>query len=342
MPKIDVKHVKKTTINDKTYYYDRISGERIEAEFGTPAFLAELDVKRNGRHKKEDGSLGALIKAYKASPEFKNLAPRTKSDYDKVFNHLKPSESVPAKIITTKWLIQLRDKTAMKHGRKFTNYVKVVLSIVFNWGIPRGYCTANPAQHVPEIPRPKNARVVNRPWTDRELEIVLETCPRAIKRAVALGAYAGFREGDALVVPWAAYDGREIEWRQGKTGEPVKLPVHRKMKAILSDKKDEGLLIVLNTHGAPYTGSGFRAVFFKIIRDLRDKGRVGKGLTFHGLKHTLGKNLADAGADRDTIKAVLRHLTDAASRVYTREADQAKAAKRGMKLLQGGRGRKAS
>jgi integrase len=338
MPTIKVKHVKKTVSKGITYYYDRISGERIEAEFGTPAFLAELDLKRNGRHKKEDGSLGALIRAYRASPEFKSLAPRTRADYGKVLDHLKPSENIPAKIITTKWLIALRDKTALKHGRKFTNYVKVVLSIVFNWGIPRGYCTANPAQHVPEIPRPKNARVVNRAWTDRELEIVMEASPRAVRRAIALGAYAGFREGDALVVPWTAYDGQEIEWRQGKTGEPVKLPVHKKLKAILAERKDEGLLVVLNTYGVPYTGSGFRAVFFKIVRKLVDEGKVAKGLTFHGLRHTLGKNLADAGADRDTIKAVMRHLTDAASKVYTRDADQARAAKRGMKLLQGGRG----
>jgi len=342
MVTIPVKHVKKTTVNDKTYYYDRISGERIESEFGTPAFLAELDLKRNGRHKKEDGSLGALIRAYRASPEFKQLAPRTKADYDKALDHLQPSELLPAKIVTTKWLIELRDKTALKHGRKFTNYVKVVLSIVFNWGIPRGYCTANPAQHVPEIPRPKNARIVNRPWTDREFDIVLAASPRAIRRAMGLGAYAGFREGDALIAPWTAYDGRTVEWRQGKTGEPVNLPVHKKLKAILSDKSDEGLLIVLNTRGVPYTGSGFRSVFFKIIRKLVKAGKVKPGLTFHGLKHTLGKNLADAGADRDTIKAVMRHLTDAASRVYTREADQAKAAKRGMKLLQGGRNRRGT
>jgi integrase len=34
------------------------------------------------------------------------------------------------------------------------------------------------------------------------------------------------------------------------------------------------------------------------LRDqLENEGKVGTGLTFHGLRHTVGTKLADAGAD---------------------------------------------
>lgn len=49
---------------------------------------------------------------------------------------------------------------------------------------------------------------------------------------------------------------------------------------------------------------------------------MGKGLTFHGLRHTVGKRLADAGCDTRDIQAWLGHRTAAMSEHYAREADQ--------------------
>lgn len=73
--------------------------------------------------------------------------------------------------------------------------------------------------------------------------------------------------------------------------------------------------------GRPLTESGFRSLFFRFIRALEAEGAVGKGLTFHGLRHTAGRMLADAGCDTRDIQAVLGHRTSAMSEHYAKEAD---------------------
>jgi integrase len=81
------------------------------------------------------------------------------------------------------------------------------------------------------------------------------------------------------------------------------------------------ITIVAGERSAPFTESGFRARFFKLIRGLSAAEKVGQGLTFHGLRHTAGRMLADAGCDTRDIQAVLGHRTAAMSDHYAREAD---------------------
>lgn len=82
------------------------------------------------------------------------------------------------------------------------------------------------------------------------------------------------------------------------------------------------LTIVVGQRGEAFTESGFRARFFKVIRQLTADGEVGLGLTFHGLRHTAATMLADAGCDTRDIMAITGHKTEAMAQRYTRHADQ--------------------
>lgn len=68
-------------------------------------------------------------------------------------------------------------------------------------------------------------------------------------------------------------------------------------------------IIVVGARGNPFTESGFRARVFKLIRELRDAGRVAPGMTIHGLRTTTATMLAEAGADTQTIMAITGHIT---------------------------------
>jgi integrase len=152
--------------------------------------------------------------------------------------------------------------------------------------------------------------------------------------AVALGAYSGMRLADVLSVPWSAYDGQNLEFRQAKTGDPIWLPVHRTLKEILDHSPRVSTIIVTGEQRRPYTRDGFSATFRRFIASLRDEGLVGKGLTFHGLRHTIATRLADAGADLETIAAVTGHRSTAMVRHYTKTANTRKRAQRGIRLLE--------
>jgi hypothetical protein len=80
--------------------YHRKTGEKIDltkAPKGSAEFLAEcarISALATALTPKP-GTLGLLIEAYRGHAAFLDLAPRTRSDYQAVFNYLKPIADTP-------------------------------------------------------------------------------------------------------------------------------------------------------------------------------------------------------------------------------------------------------
>jgi len=77
---VRVKGVKRVRAKGRVYYYDRKSRRRITAPYGTPEFFQEIEQLRGiaKARSSSPGTLGGLIEAYRASPEFTGLVPRTR------------------------------------------------------------------------------------------------------------------------------------------------------------------------------------------------------------------------------------------------------------------------
>lgn len=314
----------------KIYVYHRRTGARIRATIGTAAFLAEIE-RLNGQLPADPrpGTLGALIAAYRRSPEFLELAPRTRADYQKVFDYLKPLDGDALINITSAYVIDVRDAAFQAHKRRFANYVLSVLRLLLKWGTVRDLVETNQAASVPKLRRPRGTPQANRAWDPEECEAVLSAAAGGLKVGIALGMFAGMREGDVIRVPRSICDGGWLRWSQGKTGALVELPVHPQLRAILDMERSgqvEAVTLVANQNGTPYTGNGFRVMFFRLVRRLETGGKVRPGLTFHGLRHTAGRLLADRGADPRTIAALLGHRTLQMAAHYSEEADRKKRA----------------
>ena len=76
----------------------------------------------------QPGTLGRLIADYRAHPAFTDLAPRTRVDYQQVFDYLKPIADTPLVRFDQPLVVRIRDKAAASKGRKFANDVKARLS----------------------------------------------------------------------------------------------------------------------------------------------------------------------------------------------------------------------
>jgi integrase len=209
----------------------------------------------------------------------------------------------------------------------------VVLRLVLNWGKLYGLVEANPIADLRlKLKRPHGTPKANRRWAAYECDEVLQAATGGILTAIGLGMFLGMREGDALAATRLAYDGQRMTWVQGKTAEPIRLPVAPRLKAILDELpaiEAEGdgvkhLQLVLNSRGEPYTPDGFRTMLWKLIHKLELAGKVMPGLTFHGLRHTAATTLAELGAPPHEIAALLGHKTLIMAAHYSAEANREK------------------
>jgi integrase len=296
--------------------------------------LARLEALRAADNDPKAGTLGALIAAYRSSPEYARLADRTRHDYDLVFNYLKPLDRMPMVQLDTAAVIGIRDKAFAQKKRRFANYVLQVLGVILGWGrLHKLAPVSNPAHGIPKIPRPRDLPRANRPWNDAETDAVLEAAQGGLRVAISLAVYAGMRGGDIVRVTWAAYDGSVLEWKQGKTGGDVWLPCLPELKIILDTAPRTATTIATQQNGRPMTEWGLRRAFRTLTQRLMREGKVSPGLTLHGRRHTLGDKLMELGGDLEMVRAVLGQRSMSASMHYSAGASRKRAATAAVHLL---------
>jgi integrase len=324
MAAVRVKGVKRYRSKGRWYYYHRPTGTRLTAEFGSGEFFAELaSLERKAkREKAAPGTLGALLASYRSSPTFEDLAVSTRRGYLDMMNILQPIHEMPLAELTPPFIAGLRDKLAAQRGRRTANFVMAVVSVACEHGKEQGLIGENPVKGVKRVRRPRGQPKANRPWTREECRAALEHLPIQLVVPVALAMFTGLRQGDVLGLRKNAVREGRI-WRvTGKTGQEVSLPVHPGLAEILqSAPNHDAVTLAASSHGTPWTASGFKCSFKKAMKRLADEGKVGADLTFHGLRHTVGTLLVEAGVELDIVRRWLGQKTLAMAIHYSEGAD---------------------
>ena len=268
----------------KWYCYHRATGKRITEEFGSAEFftrLAALETETKEKTEKaaRPGTFGALLLHYKRTDDFKDLAPRTRRDYEKVFAFLEPLWDAPLSAFTTVELAKLRTKWREKRGRHFVNYIRSVLSVVFVHGMDIGVMDSNPARDLKKIKRPRNAPDMNRPWSLSERQAVLDHLAPHLRLPVAISLYTGMREGDVLRLPRNVVTNSRINIKTRKRLVSIDIHVLPGLRqALEAAPQHDAITLCANSRGKPWTESGFRASFRKALKELERRERVAAGL----------------------------------------------------------------
>lgn len=323
MTVVRVKGVKRYQSKGRWYAYHRASKTRLKSEFGTGEFFAELAAleRKAKRQKALPGTLGLLFASYRASPAFLDLAASTRRSYHGMMDILKPLDEMPIVELTSPFIAGLRDKLAEQRGRRTANFVMAVISVACEHGKERGYLAQNPVKGVKRVRRQRTLPKANRPWTREECRAALEHLPEPLVLPVALAMFTGLRQGDVLTLKKNAIrDGRL--WRvTGKTGQEVSLPVHPDLAEIIArSPAHDAITLAASSLGNPWTADGFRASFNKAMKRLESAGQLEPGLTFHGLRHTVGTALVEAGVELDVVRRWLGQKTLAMAIHYSQSA----------------------
>ena len=311
---IRLKHVKRVRAKGRTYWYHRITGERLPEEHEERAArVLEINRTMKGAARKiTAGSLADVIAQYKQAPEFRGLRDRTRHDYAIYLDLLSETWGPhPVASLERKHILRLRDKYAETAAK--ANKIVTVLRIVLTFAIERDYRRDNPAKEIKKIAMGAG----HASWPDEAITRFLETAPPMMVLALKLGFYTGQREGDVLAMSWHDCDGEYIKVIQSKTGTKLSIPVHAALREALDGQDRISPIILTTSTGRPFAGSNFRHHFGKAMKAA---GLV--GLTFHGLRYTAAAKLAEAGCSNKQIASITGHKSLAMIEKYTRDADQ--------------------
>ena len=270
-------------------------------------------------------SLGALIQAYKASPEWVNLAEHTRTVYSVYIRDLERDPHTEVARITRRDLLAMRDAIASTRGHgAATGFVRAA-SAMFTWAVDREWIDHSPMYKVRTRPGGHLAT-----WTAQHVRVALKHLPQPFAHAVFLAAATGQRRGDLLALRWLDYDGAALRFVQIKTRMPMVITLAPIVCEALDIWDRPATTILSNEDGDPWVPQRFTE---RLSRALGKIPGLPDNLGIHGVRKFRATELAQSGATVHEIAAVTGHRTISMVQLYTQAVDQEALAKRAMRRL---------
>lgn len=370
LAKVDLPYLWTPTIKGKQYAYYRRNGRRLALPaLGTPEFLpayqsahaaatAVAESRPTPPPGAAVGSMAALVAAYRASPEWGELAPATRKDYDKALKPLSERYGrLPVATMPRQFVFKMRDDYAtmpaftrekppkpildaegtqviLKTPRRANRMVNV-LRLLLAWAADRGgwFKGENPAARPGKLKTGPGYSA----WAAEDITAFLasDAVAEPLKRAAMLGLCTGQRKQDCLAMSRTARAGGEIEVVPEKTknssGVRLWIPEHPDLTRFLdAAPASDSVTLLTRPDGKPWKEDHFNHEFAKAVKV------VGlSGLSFHGLRKTASVWLAEAGATDAEIDSILGHVDPKMTRHYRRQANQRTTAQAAMRKLAG-------
>jgi len=283
-------------------------------------------------------TLKELIDEYRRSPDYKNLRHSTQHIYDRGYAELLQAVSVNSSLhgmdgtsesldTYRRGILKVRDALADRPA--LANQFLTAVSVLMNFAVDRGYRQDNPALRIKRLPIGEW-----KAWTEQEISSFVKRGTRPSTTFLSLGLYTGQRKADIIKLTWPTYSSGCLHITQQKTGKALQIPCHPNLQKELNHLSGgvEGLSgpILRNIHGDPLTASNFSRIWQAEIKRLHMQG-----LTFHGLRKTAARRLAEAGCTEAEIMAITGHTTTAMVSYYVKQANQKIMADNAMSKLVG-------
>lgn len=271
------------------------------------------------------GTIGALITSYKQSGQFKALGETSKAGYMSRLEAIRVEHGHRAVAGLTKDRINtfILDPLADRPGAALDTLKK--LRILIKHAVDKHWLKYDPSVG---IKRPKGKEI--RAWTDAELTAFERRWPIGTKHraAYSLMLNMGTARIDTHLLTWHQVDDG-VCYKRHKTGVAVDMAVSEDLQKALEAAPRKHVTVINTEYGKPYTVDGFS----RFMRDAITAAGLPLDCQPHGLRKTLGRMLADAGASAHDIMAALGHTTLAEAERYTREADRRRGGKRAVVKL---------
>lgn len=229
------------------------------------------------------------------SEYYKDLAPRTQSDYlkhqKKLFHAFAKMKADNIKPEHVRRFMDLRGKSS----RTQANQERSSMSRVFKWGYERGYVRGNPCAGVSKFS--VKARDVY--ITDAEYLAIYQEATPALQCAMEIAYLCAARIGDVQDLEWRQETDLGLFVQQGKTGVKQIKEYTDRLRAVLDQARSLGgrRYIIANKFGDKYSHKGLNTLWVNARREAGKKLGYELVCHFHDLK---AKGISDyEGSSRD-------------------------------------------
>lgn len=297
-----------------TYYYHRATGTKLPGAYGSPEFLDALAAARAGSPKRDAGTLSGLIRDFEQTAKWRKLRESTKGEYRRVFKFWDGKfGNLPLRLLEARGfrqdVLEWHDEFSATKPREADNRV-TILARVLSWAAKDRSLRANVLNGFDRAYAGDRSAMI---WLPEQIEAFMAVARPAMQIAMTLALHTGQRHADIRTMAWSNYDGRAIRVRQEKTGQMVRVPCTKALKATLDALPRTGVLILTTPTGKAYTK---RYLSQHWEEDAKLAG-VDK-LHFHDLRGTAITMLAEAGCEIGEIVAVSGHRLKSAQTILER------------------------
>jgi integrase len=191
----------------------------------------------------------------------------------------------------------------------------------------RALLPENPFRNVKKA---KKSQTDRQPFTQEEIDLMLEKATGEIKYILMIGLYTGLRKGDICTLQWDDIDmlRKVITRKQNKTGTIVKIPIADELFRYLHGWPVwNGCLnnTLANWYGRnpSFISYEFKAFLQKLGIVNSTKNEAGRSVStkdIHSLRHTFAYIAARNNIPIGTVKSILGHADESVTKIYAEHA----------------------
>lgn len=277
--RVRLKHIKsvRKRLSDgteKTFYYHRKTGKRIEGEPHTKEFRQSYDKAATPDAPPSPELVSDLIRLYKDSEEFQALSTSAKKDYLSQLNRIEAKFGTMQKAALEQKRVRKHFKAwrneVAKQSKRQADYGISVLSRMLGVAYDEGEISINHALRISRVYESNRAAII---WEPQEVEAFCgKGCSQVLIFGCQFARLGGLRRTDLVAIPLSADKGTYLNWFTSKSGKrfEIVIPIYAEMRTLLDamkayrrKKNVQASTILFNSRGRPWTESGFSASFRK-------------------------------------------------------------------------------
>ncbi len=261
-----------------------------------------------------DDSFNDLIEAYILSPEWTQLANRTRYVWRLIVERIRRRwGDTPASLWSDPKQLQaiLSWRNEYAHQPRTADHQLTVLHHMLAWARLHGWVTTNIASNIPRLYKPgSRAEII---WLSEEIECFCGNAPLHISDGMRLAAMTGLRRADLVALEWSEIEEftiKRVTQKSGRRRKRAIIPITPDLRMLLDelkhrDRRAEIKTVLVNSRGLSWSGDGFSHGFNEVRDALDIRHTDGRKKHLHDVRGTYATRLVKLGLSDQEVGDIM-------------------------------------